>query len=136
MTMAITTAQRTRQCDYFVDQLDGSAGSFKIYDATGGTPGVNDAISTQVLLADITLPTPAFGAAASGVAAKAGTWEDTSADATGTAAFYRFLDNGGTTLCQGTITATGGGGDLELSSLSITATGTVTISTFTTTQAA
>ena len=73
-----------------------------------------------------------MAAAASNSKAKSGTWEDTSADATGTAAHFRLYQSDGTTQkIEGTVTATGGGGDLELDSTSITAGQPVTITGFT-----
>ena len=47
-----------------------------------------------------------MAAAGSGQKAKSGTWEDTSADAAGTAAHFRIYDSGGSTChIQGTVTA-------------------------------
>jgi len=73
-----------------------------------------------------------MAAAASGSKALAGTWQDTSADATGTAGHFRILDSTGTTChAQGTITATGGGGDLTLDNTSVASGQTVTVTSFT-----
>jgi hypothetical protein len=65
-----------------------------------------------------------------GVLTSTQTWKDNSADASGTAAWYRDVydaaDTGTATTAylrkQGTITSTGGGGDFELASTSISAT--------------
>jgi hypothetical protein len=44
-----------------------------------------------------------------------GTWQDTSADGSGTAGHFRIYASDGTTCgLQGTVTATGGGGDLTV----------------------
>jgi hypothetical protein len=60
-----------------------------------------------------------MAAASAGAKAKSGTWEDTSADATGTAAHFRLYASDGTTChAQGTVTATGGGGDLQVDNTS------------------
>jgi hypothetical protein len=76
-----------------------------------------------------------MAAASSGSKAKSGTWEDASADATGTAAHFRIYASDGTTQhIQGTVTATGGGGDLTLDNTSITAAQKVTITGFTLTD--
>ncbi len=67
------------------------------------------------VLATFTLPTDWLAAASGGAKVKAGTWEDTSADAAGTAAHFRIYDSGGTTChIQGSVTVTGGGGQLTL----------------------
>jgi hypothetical protein len=80
-----------------------------------------------------------MAAAASGSKAKSNTWEDTSADATGTAAHFRVYNSqvtkdGTTCFLQGTVTATGGGGDMTLDNVSIASGQTVTITTFTLTD--
>jgi hypothetical protein len=73
-----------------------------------------------------------MAAASGGTKAMAGTWQDTSADATGTAAHFRIYDSGGT-VCgvQGTVTATGGGGDMTVDSTSFTAAQSFSITSFT-----
>lgn len=105
---------------------------------TGAAPGP-DAAATGTVLATITTPADAFAAAAAKAMAKAGTWEDTSADATGTAAHFRFRQSGDTNgatgstdeRIEGTVTGTGGGGDMELDNVSIASGQVVTINTFT-----
>lgn len=98
---------------------------------TGAVPGIGNADSGTVL-ATLTLPSDWMAAASSNSKAKSGTWEDASADATGTAAHFRLYASDGTTQkIEGTVTATGGGGDLELDSTSITAGQPVTITGFT-----
>lgn len=98
---------------------------------TGAAPGIGNADSGTVL-ATLTLPSDWMAAASSNSKAKSGTWEDASADATGTAGHFRLYASDGTTQkIEGTVTATGGGGDLELDSTSITAGQPVTITAFT-----
>lgn len=118
----ISNAARSAMCDALVDLLDGgttdASGDVQIYTAAFGT-----------LLAELPLNNPAFGAASNGVATIAtGTAvEDTSANATGTAAVCRFRDRDNTVVFEGTVTATSGGGDIELTSTSIVATEPVEI---------
>lgn len=102
---------------------------------TGAVPANCAATRTGTVLATLTLPSDWMAAAASGAKALSGTWQDTSADATGTAAHFEIMDSGAT-VChlQGTVTATGGGGDLTLDSTSITAAQSVTITGFTLTD--
>jgi hypothetical protein len=72
-----------------------------------------------------------MAAASSGSKAKSGTWQDTSADATGTAAHFRIKDSGLTTThLQGTVTATGGGGDMTVDNTSFAAGQAFTVNTF------
>lgn len=116
------------------DLLDGidstfDAGTLEI--RTGAQPANADAAATGTVLATIVLPADAFAAAAAGAKAKLGTWQDASADNTGTAAWFRLKNVGDTRRIDGDVTITSGGGDLELDSLSITIAQTVTITAFT-----
>lgn len=74
-----------------------------------------------------------MAAAASGSKAKLGTWQDTVADATGTAAHFRIYKSDGTT-CQIQGTVGQGTGDLSLDNTSIVAGQSVTITAFTLTD--
>lgn len=81
------------------------------------------------------LPSDWLAAASAGAKAKSGTWQDASADATGTAAHFRIYAVGGSTChMQGTVTTTAGGGDLTLQNLSVNSGQQVTITGFTMTD--
>jgi hypothetical protein len=86
---------------------------------TGAAPAnITDADSGSVL-ATLTLPSDWMAAASGGSKAKSGTWQDTSADATGTAEHFRLYAADGTTQhIQGSVTATGGGGDMTVDNTS------------------
>lgn len=102
---------------------------------TGAAPADCATADSGTLLASMTLPSDWMAAAASGSKAKSGTWQDASANNTGTAGHFRIKDSGGTTChIQGTVTATGGGGDLTLDNVSIASAQTVTITSFTLTD--
>lgn len=144
MTLRISTGFRNTSLD---SQFNTGVG--KNFDSgvleyrTGAQPASADDAPTGTLLVSMTLPADAFAAAAAGAVAKAGTWQDASADATGTAGWFRLRetgDGGGSSTTDrrmdGSITATGGGGDLTLDNTSITATQQVTQNTFTVTQPA
>jgi len=99
---------------------------------TGSVPATCATADSGTVLASITCPSDWAAAASGGSKAKSGTWQDASADNTGTAAHWRLYASDGTTChLQGTVTATGGGGDMTLDSTSITSGQVVTISTFT-----
>ncbi len=99
---------------------------------TGSVPASITDPDTGTVLATIDLPSDWLTAASGGSISKNGTWEDASADNTGTAGYFRLYASDGTTVhMQGTVAATGGGGDLELDNTSIAATQKVTITTFT-----
>jgi hypothetical protein len=100
---------------------------------TGSVPATCATAASGTVLATMTLPSDWMAAASGGSKALSGTWSDTSADATGTAAHYR-INQGATCHMQGTVTATGGGGDLTLDNTSIASGQTVTITSFSITQ--
>lgn len=113
-----------------VETAIGTSAVLKI--RTGSAPADCATADSGTVLATMTLPSDWMAAASSGAKAKSGTWSDTSADATGTAAHFRIYASDGTTIhAQGTVTATGGGGDLTLDSTGITSGQTVTITAFT-----
>lgn len=104
---------------------------------SGARPANADTAPTGTVLATMTLPADAMAAAAALSVSFQGTWSDTSADNTGTAAWFRIKRSGdsGTTnttdkRLDGTVTATGGGGDMEINNTSISATQVVTIASY------
>lgn len=102
---------------------------------TGAPPADCAAASSGTLLAEMTLPSDWLAAASSGSKALAGTWQDASANANGTAGHFRIFNSGDTTChVQGTVTVTGGGGDLTLTSTTIVATEPIAITSFTLTD--
>ena len=140
MAFRLSTGLRNAILD---NGLNGRFNSGTLEIRSGSQPANADAAPTGTLLASISLPADCFAAAASGAIAKSGTWQDASADATGTAGWFRFrtsTDGGGSSTTDermdGAITATGGGGDMEFDSTAIVAAGTVTINTATITQPA
>lgn len=99
---------------------------------TGAAPANCGTADSGTVLATLTLPSDWMNAANSGTKTKLGTWEDTSADNTGTAQHFRIYKSDGTTCqLQGTVTATGGGGDLTVDNTSINSTQDVIVTAFT-----
>lgn len=108
-----------------------NGGTLKIYDGT--QPATADtAITTQNLLATLTLGNPAFGSAAAGVATANAITGDTSADATGTASWFRVLTSAAATVFDGS--AGTASADLILNSTAIQSGASVTISSLTLTE--
>lgn len=109
-----------------------NAGFLDIYD--GAQPATADtAIGAQVKLAHLAFGNPAFGAAAAGVAAANAITQDTSADATGTAAWFRAYKTDGTTaVFDGSVGTSGA--NLNLNSAAISAGAAVSVSSFSYTQ--
>ena len=119
-----------------LDQIEtfiGTAPMFRIY--SGAIPSSVSAANSGTLLAEAQLPSDWMGAAVSGSKQKAGTWQDASACATGTAGYFRIYDTAGaSTWIQGNVGATSSGCALELDNTSITSGQQVTINTFTLTD--
>jgi hypothetical protein len=119
-----------------LDAIESAIGTSPILRIRTGAPPANCAAArTGTILASLTLPSDWMAAASSGSKAKSGTWEDASADATGTAAHFEIMDSTGTTChMQGTVTATSGGGDMELDNTSVASGQSVTVTSFTLTD--
>jgi hypothetical protein len=117
----------------WLDNWESSIGTSAVLKIrTGAQPATCATADSGTVLAELSLPSDWMSAASGGSKAKTGTWSDTSANATGTAAHFRiYASDGSTCHMQGTVTATGGGGDLTLDTVSIVASGTVTITAFT-----
>jgi len=128
--MAITYTDALRDLAMDAALADFNGGTLTI--RTGTPPGAGNP-ATGTVLATITLPNPAFNAAAAGSASLSASVSDAAADATGTAAHFRIV--GATGVLEGTVTATGGGGDLELDNVSIQLGGNVTITSMTVSMA-
>ena len=99
---------------------------------SGAVPASCATADSGTVLVTMNLPSDWMAAASGGTKALSGTWQDTSADATGTAGHFRIYDSGGT-VChiQGSVTATGGGGDMQLASTSITSGLQIDVTSFT-----
>lgn len=121
----ITTA------DNLLDNLDTLFPAGAILEIRSGAAPGAEASAGGTLLAEITLPSSPWAASSSASKAKQNTWQDSSANATGTAAHYRLRNSADTHRIEGSVTATGGGGDLTLDNTSIASAQVVTISTFT-----
>lgn len=119
-----------------LDQIESTIGTAAILKIVTGSPPADCATSDPgTVLATLTLPSDWLAAASSGSKAKNGTWQDTDADASGTAGHFRVYDSSGVTChLQGTVTATGGGGDMTLDNTSIAIHQSITINSFTLTD--
>lgn len=96
--------------------------------ASGGTPPANaQAAANGTVVSTITTPADAFAVAGSRSVAKSGTWQDTSADATGTADYFRLT--AGSYVMQGSVGTSGT--DMVVDSTSFTAGQSFTINSLT-----
>jgi len=110
-----------------IESTVGTSAKLRIY--TGSAPANCAAAATGTLLVEIALPSDWMNAASSASKTKLGTWQGT-ATGTGTAGYFRIVDNAGTTTgLQGTagMSAT----DMILDNSSIATSQVVTVNTFT-----
>lgn len=132
MTIQFSASVRNARVNA-VETAIGASAVLKI--RTGAAPGDVATADSGTVLATVTLPSDWMAAASGGSASKSGTWQDTSADATGTAAHFRVYASDGTTAhMQGTVTATGGGGDMTVDNTSFASGQNFTVTTFTLTD--
>lgn len=129
MTLQLSTTVRNAELDA-IETAIGASAVLKI--RTGAAPANCAAADAGTVLATLSLPSDWMAAASSGSKALAGTWQDASADAAGTAAHFRLYATDGTTCHgQGTVTATGGGGDMTVDNVVFAAGQSFTITSFT-----
>lgn len=129
MALQLSVAVRNAALDA-IETAVGASAILKI--RTGAPPANTAAADSGTVLVTQNLPADWMAAASGGTKSKSGTWEDLSADASGTAGHFRIYASDGVTChIQGTTTNTGGGGDMELQNVSINAGQAVTITSFT-----
>lgn len=130
MTIQLATSVRNARLDA-IETQGGTSAVLKI--RTGSPPSSCQAADSGTVLATMQLASDWMGAASAGAKAKAGTWADTSADASGTAGHFRVYKVGGTAvLIQGTCNSSTG--DLVIQNTSINAGQSVTVTAFTLTD--
>lgn len=127
MTISIRTASRNTALAVLTTDI-GNAGLLRIYSGTVPTDA-NTALGAQVLLAELTSGSPFAPAPSAGVLTANAITQDSSANATGTASFFRAYDSGGTNcILQGSVGVSGQ--DLNLNTVSIVALGPVAVTSF------
>lgn len=127
MALGIVTTVRNNMLAQILAALDAGAGAalIRIYD--GLRPSTGGAATT--LLAELTCTDPAAAAPASGVLTFSTITQDASANATGTATWFRMVDSTGSAVLDGSVGTSGS--DLNLTTTSIVATQPVSISSAT-----
>lgn len=134
MATRISQAAAAAALDAVVDRLDADASPGFIEIRTGAQPATVATAASGTLLGTLTLSATAFGnatVASPSVATAAAITDDSSADATGTAGWFRAYDGAAVAIDDGDITATGGGGDMELDNINIVAGGVIAVSSWT-----
>lgn len=132
-TTKVSNAAASAEADAFSDLLDN--GYLRIYDSTGGTgqpATVDTAIGSQVLLAELRFSATASPSAVNGVITFSAITSDSSANATGTATWFRtFKSDGTTAVWDGTVSTAGATLNLNSTAISSGAQVDVTSLTFT-----
>jgi hypothetical protein len=130
MAVQLSVAVRNARLDA-IETTIGASAVLKIF--TGSPPVNCAAADSGTVLATINLPSDWMATASGGSKSKSGTWEDLSADNTGTAGHFRVYDSG-VTIChiQGTVGTSGT--DMTVNSTSFTAAQPFTVNSFTLTD--
>lgn len=128
----LTNAMASAAADAVVDFIDVSGpGTIKIYAAT--IPANADAaVGGATLLATLTFPATAFGAASNGVATAGTIVDDSSADATATATWARWENGTPATVLDCTVGASGA--DINFNTDAFVAGAVISITSLTYTQ--
>lgn len=128
MAIAYSTTIRNAMLDA-ITTAAGNAALLRIYDGT--RPATGGAATT--LLAELTCGTPFAAGAAAGVLTLGAITQDASANATGTATWFRIVKSDGTThVLDGNVGTSGS--DLNLTTTSIVSTQPVSVTSFTITE--
>lgn len=129
MALQLSVATRNALLDA-IETTIGTSAVLKI--RTGAQPANCAAADSGTVLATLNLPSDWMGAAGSGAKSMSGTWSDSSADASGTAAHFRLYASDGTTChAQGAVSASGGGGEMIVDNVSFSAGQAFSITAFT-----
>ncbi len=105
----------------------GTSCQWRIY--SGAQPAGPDSAATGTLLAELTGNASAFGTVTNGVLTASAITQDSSANATATAGYFRILTSGSVAVIDGDVATSGA--DLNLNSTAITAGAIVQISSAT-----
>ena len=132
-TTRIANNAATAEADALAGLLDN--GYLRIYDSTGGTgqpATVDTAIGSQVLLAELRFANPSDAGASNGVITFSAITQDASANATGTATWFRaFKSDGSTAVWDGSVSTASATLNLNTTSIVSGAAVSITSLTFT-----
>lgn len=127
MALAYATTLRNTMLDA-ITTAAGNAALLRIYDGTRPATGG----SATTLLAELTCGTPFAASASSGVLTLGSITQDASANASGTATWFRIVTSGGTFVLDGNVGTSGS--DLNLTTTTITSGQPVSVTSFTITE--
>jgi hypothetical protein len=125
MPLQVTTALRDGWLDDIVAAV-GTSGLIRVY--TGALPANVAAAASGTLLGTLTC-SATLGTVSGGVLTFSAVTQDSSADATGTAGYFRLTTSGGTAVAQGDVGTSGA--DMNLNTVSIVAGGPISVTSAT-----
>lgn len=132
MALSLGTTIRNNKLNQITAAVDGGSGAGLLRIYSGTRPATGAAITSQTLLAELTFSDPSFPAASSGAMTASAITSDSSANATGTATWFRVVDSAGTFVMDGDVGTSGS--DLNLNSVSIVSGVTVSVTSFVLTE--
>jgi hypothetical protein len=106
MAIQLSTAVRNARLQVVLDQAVGTSPPSKCRIKTGSPPA-DFTTDPGTLLAEISMPSPAWNTPSGGAMTKTGTWVDTSANNSGTAGWFRIIDTSLAGIMQGTVGTSG-----------------------------
>lgn len=128
MAIQLSTTVRTARLVPIETTIGGTA-LFRFL--TGSVPANCATADSGGTVSEFALPADYLDTPTGGTVGKNGTWQEASADASGTIGYFRIYESTGTTChMQGTCTNTSGGGDIELQNVIVNAGQQITISSF------
>lgn len=127
MALAYSSTLRNARMDAITTAI-GASGLLRIYDGTRPASGG----TATTLLAQLSLSATAAPGASGGVLTFNSITQDSSADATGTATWFRITTSGGTFVIDGSVGTSGS--DLNLTTTSIVITQPVSVTSFVITE--
>lgn len=131
MALKFPAAYRSTRADTFTTRA-GNGAKLRIFSGTQPA-NADTALSGNTQLAELVAGTPFAGSASSGVLTANSITQDSAADATGTATFFRLYQSDGVTVvCDGTVGTSGS--DLNLTTTSIVSGQPVQVTSFVLTE--
>lgn len=118
MATRLSVASRNAALTSITAQLDAGTSNGYIQIRSGSQPASITTAATGTLLGTLTLSDPAFGAASNGSITANVIGNDT-ADASGTAGWFRAYNSNGQAVIDGSITSIGGSGDMNMSDITV-----------------
>jgi len=126
-----SSAVKTAIAAAIIGAADAGSGPAVLRFYTGSMPATPEtAVTSQTLLGELTCSDPC-ATESGGVITFSAITQDSSANATGTAAWARLLTSAGTAVWDFDVTATGGGGAIEMNTTSVVSGGPIAVSSLT-----